>query len=385
MRQYKVGDEVTIRPNLEEGRLPGGLFVGTNMLLFRGCKARITYVSTGGGLDIYRLNIDRSLWWWSAECFVGGQVKRPKPSRRKLTLPAPRTKRQKALVNYVRAAKRGAYGVTAIKIEMEGTTSRGQKGHDWILKELYAIGLAEKTAGVYQVVKPITYSGLWSDGGDTEWSITILLNKSRNVLLLPKLLRIFNKLARVSGRPSVGTRNAGMHIAFLCSPDGKYPANMAYDPQAMRNFCHTATKMLPSLYLMAAAPDNTTRGTDYRKSRVSAEDKYSAIAIRRGCIEFRVFDPCYNQPDMVLDHVAVMCRLMRFWSLEDKTPKALAQYRPEARIDLDYYHTPLNEVFGQYERKEVRKTLGYIKPHYLTLSDICKARQIKLKGVKDGK
>ena len=73
--KHKVGDKVTIRPDLKIGDTKSGLHVNSDMIRLRGKTMTIDIVKSGG---FYRLNEDPGRWSWNDECFVSA-----KPLKRK--------------------------------------------------------------------------------------------------------------------------------------------------------------------------------------------------------------------------------------------------------------------------------------------------------------
>ena len=64
---YKVGDSVTIRPNLRAGEVCGVMKVSSGMLDHGGAQALITEVSA---LDFYRIDVDDGRYGWTDNMFV---------------------------------------------------------------------------------------------------------------------------------------------------------------------------------------------------------------------------------------------------------------------------------------------------------------------------
>ncbi len=253
--------------------------------------------------------------------------------------------------------------------------------HDWIMEKLSHYGLAERTSDLnsyahirshWKPVLPLTYAEFYRDGSvDSEFTFTLLLNDPSVVLLLPRFVEIFNELGEEIGN-GMEVDGAGMHMAFLHDPDGKYPSNYQIPEYHFNNFKRAMSLLQPALFFLGATNENS-RGLGYRKPGVST-DKYSSISVKQGAVEFRVFDTCYDNPEQVLDNLVVMCKAMRYWS-DPYTPTGLDRVTTEAKFgveggyNLDRFYA--SEVHIDLLNAGLRK----LKPNYLTVKEIKKQRK----------
>lgn len=68
---YKIGDLVTIRPNLKVGEVCGGMNVNSGMLRYGGSSARITDTPNG----YYSVDVDGGHYGWTDDMFIGHKDK----------------------------------------------------------------------------------------------------------------------------------------------------------------------------------------------------------------------------------------------------------------------------------------------------------------------
>lgn len=182
----------------------------------------------------------------------------------------------------------------------------------------------------------LTYYNFYDDGSvDSEITFTLPSDKAHHAL---EVMAAFKALADEVGN-GLNTENAGMHLSLL--PDGKYPCERGLlNRSFMANFRREVVKLLPALYFVASH-DANTRGLEYRKPQVSADDKYSAIFTHGDtCMEFRIFDTCYDQPDSLLEKIEIMSKTLRFYSAS----KLKIGYKDFEFVDAndmaDKYRTP---------------------------------------------
>lgn len=236
------------------------------------------------------------------------------------------------------------------------------------------------------------YARFYNDGSvDSELTATIKLDNPENVLFLPKLIEAFKELGDAIGQ-GFEVSGAGMHTALIFSSDCSYPTDSADHPgQAtrlpethLRNFKRSVTQLLPALYFLGAS-DGVSRGLRYRLPFVSVDfradayslprgPKYSAVTYRQGAIEFRIFDTCYEKPDVSLDNVVVIANCMRYMQGQYRSPgidKIVKQisFGNETNSRLDRF----------YETEQMLDVLDIgieaIKPPYLTVDEVKQQRQ----------
>jgi hypothetical protein len=203
------------------------------------------------------------------------------------------------------------YNANYLKIELEGSLGRRVNGN---VEDTYQARLRWLNMLPDELRRSITYSGDFYDGGDTEFTVTV---PAEMLYLTPELLKAFNKLAKFYGRDSVGLEYAGMHLSVL--PTGqysRYEGPVIAPHNKLRHFQLQLDKMMPALYLWAAH-SKITRSVTPRPPGVRYSSKYAAIGLHEGrCLEYRVFDPCYHEPDRIIDNFGVIAKTLQYM---DKT------------------------------------------------------------------
>lgn len=217
----------------------------------------------------------------------------------------------------------------------------------------------------------LTYSDFYYDGSvDSEMTLTIPV---KNAEYLVEYLDAFDALSEEIGN-GLETGGAGLHISIIpaCS-NGYYPApNNSLPAVKWNNFKREVTKLLPALYMLASA-DEVSRGLNYRRPQISDEEKYSAIfAYRRSSIEYRLFETCYHNPEMVKEYVEVIAKTLRFYNNPRLKVATLEKTFPIIEGENKtsrFYQTPDNIMI-------LRKQLKYVKPDGRSISELMKSRQV---------
>lgn len=253
---------------------------------------------------------------------------------------------QDEAIKAVQAIKDSPFKVTAIKLELEANLNRGNTSwdeedcHDYLMDKLSELGLAEKKNtpiwyehdddGFNTYWHPkgaLKYAQFYNDGSvDSEITLTLSMRKPENVLLLPKIIEIFEgfmfMIKEHGGR--IELDGAGMHIALINSVSCTYPSRPTQlQVRRFDNFKRSMNPLLPALYFLAANCERT-RGLEYRTPRVEFYDgdrdwgqrrnyKWAAICYNQGALEFRVFDTCYDNADSILENIIVIKNCMRYW------------------------------------------------------------------------
>jgi len=235
-------------------------------------------------------------------------------------------------------------------------------------------------AGLTQDMRnAITYDSFEDDGSvDSEYTFTIPID---NADMLPEFVRVFASLGEKSG--TLDVTNAGMHMAVLTS--GSYPSRPVLSEEKCRNFRTQVTKLLPALFFTAAhAP--TTRGMSFRSPRVSEYEKYSAIYIQRdrGCIEYRLFDTCYDKPEAILDNIAVIAKTLKFYGAAEvhlNLPSSVGF--PDGAALARMYNTPeklrlLNQGLEYLKGHKSPKTLKEERQFKVTHRGLLKEQRLNI-------
>lgn len=306
------------------------------------------------------------------------------------------------VVEAIKSLKKGEHQTTAIKFEFEADIEREVNlGEFWrgIAERLEEkLGLAYVSAEErfsnhkhdyitnYLTQGPLIYAEVYKDGSvDTEMTGTLLLDKPENILLLPKIQQIFRDVCEEYGS-SFNTRNAGIHLALLNNKEGLYPAKKAqpYDATRFKNFRKSMIRLLPALYFLGSH-DNISRELRFRIPQIERcetptngmyvhnSPKYSAIAFRHGSVEFRLFETCYDNPEVLLDYVVVMSNAMKFWT------------RGCTRNNLPRLKKPINFGIGDGEELNrmylipqhidlLNSGLNILKPAYYSIRQLKKQR-----------
>jgi len=165
----------------------------------------------------------------------------------------------------------------------------------------------------------VVFSRFYWDGSvDSEFTFTIPVEA---IGYLPEFVRAFKSLSEETEYMSVD--RAGMHISIMM--DGEYPVrNKALDNAKVNNFKKEMTKLLPALFFLASA-DHHSRELEYRIPRVY-ETKYSAINIFRGGMEYRVFETCYQRPDMILQFMDIIAKTLKFYGTAQVKKQIFKQF-----------------------------------------------------------
>lgn len=217
----------------------------------------------------------------------------------------------------------------------------------------------------------LTYSKFYYDGSvDSEMTLTIPVKDAK---YLTEYLTAFKALGDEIGH-GVSTGGAGLHVAVIpaCS-NGYYPAPSGSLPVAKwNNFKREVTKLLPALFMLASVSD-VSRPLNYRRPQVSSEEKYSAIfAYNRSCLEYRLFETCYDNPDMIKEYIEVIANTLRFYVDTNlkvtNLDKRFTLTDGENKVSR-FYTTPDSIMI-------LRNQLKYIKPEGKSVSELMKTRQV---------
>lgn len=262
--------------------------------------------------------------------------------------------------------------------------------HDFILERLVKHGLAElipegesySYANKYRPVLPLVFSKFYNDGSvDSEHTFTLILDDPTIVNKLPIFLEIFKELADAVGN-RFETKGAGMHIALLNSPKGFYCADsysrlhtVNTQPLEFNNFSRSMSMLLPALFFLGSA-NEVSRGLRFREPRVAEcgfnGSKYHAINYGHGALEFRLFETCYDKPEVILDYVVVIANAMKYWRAKYK--KFVMKGITSIKFGNDKDNT-LNRFYTERNHIEVLNGgLRILKPAYYTIADVKKQR-----------
>lgn len=219
--------------------------------------------------------------------------------------------------------------------------------------------------------KAILYSQFYNDSSvDTELTLTI------NVKNIKCLSEYIEKFARLGN--DFNTENAGLHITLMTQK--KYPSDEQLPTKRINNFIKTQAEFLPLLFISGSRGDGTTRELDYRTPQISPNTKYSAIYTHNNtCLEYRVFDPCFSQPERIYNYLNIIVKTLKYYSEKYRGTKKLAEQITNNR-ELSGMFNNFNQITQTYEKykpdvikyiktKVENKTLTLNKA-YATLSNL---------------
>lgn len=168
------------------------------------------------------------------------------------------------------------------------------------------------------VLERLTFGKFYEDGSvDSEFTFTVPIDNVEDVIVW---MKAFNALAADIGE-DMDTTGAGLHISIIPNEArGEYPCETGtLDSDGMRNFQSEITKLMPALFFLASS-GHSSRDLRYRYPTVS-RDKYDcpmdAVAVcthGNSCIEYRVFETCYDRPERFYDFVQVIANTLKFYT-----------------------------------------------------------------------
>lgn len=219
----------------------------------------------------------------------------------------------------------------------------------------------------------ITYSTFYYDGSvDSEFSVTIPLDKPEYAV---ELIKAFKALGDEMGN-GIDTDGAGMHIAILSDPNGKYGFSDENKilPGHWRNFQASVNHLMPALLFLASA-DHKSRNLNYRSPEVSDQKGY-AISLRDdSVIEWRVFETCYNRPEMFYDYLCVIANTLKFY-----TPKrvTLPFFNKIGELGLPDGYGVHRFFYTEKHLDALEEGLKVLRPAFRTRAECLKLRNFKI-------
>lgn len=239
---------------------------------------------------------------------------------------------------------------------------------DWSLDrcEDYILGSVSTEA-----TQALEYISVYNDGSvDTEVTLTLPIDKIEYMI---EFIEAFKDLGDAIGN-GMSTSNAGMHMSFLTT--STYPCTIDLDEQKLDNFTKQVTKLLPALYFLGT-PNSSTRRLTYRKPIISPDKNstYPAICTKDNAIEYRLFDTCYDKPEMVLDNFIVMARSLYFYDKELLPIKT----KVNGGIGIVEVDTVKNMFYTSKHIDVLMDGLRYLRPTYKTLKVLLSERDFDVK------
>lgn len=267
--------------------------------------------------------------------------------------------------------------------ESSGEWSDEENCERWILDKLEPLGLAERG----RVDGALKFARFYNDGSvDSEFTFTLSLKDPNNIFLLPKIIEVWNEFGSMVGN-GVDVHGAGMHMALLNSSDCHYDRNdtpLQSQLERLANFKRSMQLLLPALYFLGS-PDGNSRGLSYRSPGVGRGTHRAAIDYRAKALEFRIFDTCYEQPEVILDNVVVIANCMRYWTTAYKNP-GMDKIVKGAAFGNDNSHK-LERLYTTVTHIDLlNKGLKKLKPSYYTITELKQQRNFgiskpKLKSI----
>lgn len=217
----------------------------------------------------------------------------------------------------------------------------------------------------------LVHGHTYNDGSvDTEYTFTLLIDDARYAV---EYVKAFKALADHIGN-GIGVHGAGMHTAILNSPDCNYPGGNSTDSRRSDNFKYTMTHLLPALFFLGS-PDHRSRRLNYRYPRVDAT-KYSAISMRHGIFEYRVFETCYDRPEAILDNLCVIANTLKYYHYRKVTLPFFGKIGEFGFKDLGqgverFFDTDINY-------QAMMAGVKALKPSYKTMEELRKERNFRI-------
>jgi len=180
---------------------------------------------------------------------------------------------------------------------------------------------------------------------------------------LPLILDAFSETCWMFGSdPRLfpeASNNAGLHLSFLWHRT--YPTRRRLKRRSLDNYKRNVRRLKNALIFLGS-DGKQTRTLDMRYS--DCYDKYDQIAFHDDtCMEFRVFDPCFSDPERVLQNFMIMANTLDFfnetcsYSLEwdpVAIQRIVGTYQTSAEIEL------LESIFDTDAiRNQLKKELAY--------------------------
>jgi hypothetical protein len=190
------------------------------------------------------------------------------------------------------------------------------------------------------IMRILDHAHVYNDGSvDTEVTLTL---HADHLCRLPDIIRIFAETCHHFG--SCDTENAGLHITLLS--DSKYPRKEKLDERKLSNFRKQVSKLLLGLVYLGS-PNDSTRAFEFRDIEISSSRKYSAIFTHDStCIEYRLFDACFNKPSYIIRYLELIIMTLRYYA---DNPKRFVKLN--GMISLKKSDVILNKKYNGCYRK----------------------------------
>jgi hypothetical protein len=194
----------------------------------------------------------------------------------------------------------------------------------------------------------------YHDGSvDTECTFTLRVDYLDE---LPDIIKAFRQTCLHFG--SCVTENAGLHITLL---EGyKYPRSRKLNQAKLSHYKKQVSKLLLGLVYLGSEGEYT-RGFGFRDMRISAGDKYSAIFTHNDtCLEYRLFDTCYNEPERVFKYLALIVKTLKYYTADPQKSIGLHESVSDEASDRmlkKHKQSCYRELTAVYDTRQGRRRL----------------------------
>ena len=247
----------------------------------------------------------------------------------------------------------------------EGVTSEDfDPDRDRDLQRFYENSILPKS-----VKNSLVYSKMYHDGSvDTEYTFTLPIDKSHYVI---DMIEGWNEMVEAIGAEQ-DVYGAGMHISLLT--EREYPSGNTLPSAKISNFKEQLIKLLPSMFLLASS-GKQSRSLQYRFPRIASNTKYSAVFTHRDtCIEYRLFETCYERPEAFIEFVGMIDRTLDYY--RDETLKVSSMMKkyilPESSSETSRLVQNTSQV------QIIKQQLKLVKPMGYTIKELMEPRGVNL-------
>lgn len=219
-----------------------------------------------------------------------------------------------------------------------------------------------------QAKRWLVFSMFYNDHSvDSEYTITFPTLQAHLFLEVNELFVALSK----ANKGTMDVRGAGLHISVLTTSE--YPCTAGLDARKQENFTRQVQKLLPALFFLASSNSNS-RALTFREPRITAA-KYSAIHVMRGAFEYRVFETCYDNSEILLDYFEVIANTLRYYA--DPAKKAIINFNgqfgfPNTKRNVARFFDNPQALFL------LQQTVDLIKPKDKTFAALKRERAVKV-------
>lgn len=314
----------------------------------------------------YKLSVDEGDWAW-ADRWLTSTKKEAKVFKKKAK-PQPKLdeKLEKSIADAIKSIKKSDYKGTAIKVELEAELRRDR--YEWEDGDCHSYILDKISDDAREA---LVYSSFFVDGSvDSELTFTYMLDDLKYVV---EVIKAFKSLANKIGN-GLEVEGAGMHVAILNSKHGEYPEGNKLVVSKFNNMKYTVSHLMPALFFLASSCWRS-RGLGYRLPRVE-RSKYSAINGTTGALEFRVFETCYDNPEIIYDFVCVIAKCLQFYS-----PKKVdfSFFGTIGELGMGQHGTDLGRFYTSVKHLDALDAgLEILKPNHKTIEELKRERNFRV-------